>query len=1141
MFSNTQWSMAAKRGLSLLVSVALLCSLLIPSPAFANESSPLEEGRHPDADVSQTDNQTEKTTPEEASSNDATEVGTQEIEPVNSSDAAQQPDSVNPSQGDDAEVVIEEQDEDVVLPEETATPSPEEVVEPVASNAVDPSTNNSDDIASLKTQSADLGLDLIPAAEPNQQASIRYRGHVQKIGWQPWVSDGDIAGTWGQSLRVEALELRLAGVSGGIEASGHVQRIGWQPWKYGYCGTSGRGLRIEAMKLRLTGEAAQKYDIWYRGHVQKVGWQPWVKNGGVAGTNGRGLRIEALQVCLRPKNANMAHVEYHGHVQKIGWQDWVSDGVIAGTSGRGLRVEALELRLNGVGGSIEASGHVQKIGWQPWKSGYCGTSGRGLRVEAMKLRLTGEAAQKYDIWYRVHVQTFGWQGWKKGPDMAGTSGKGKRLEAMQVRLLPKGVSPTPDMTIPDSSTIAPTPEPTPAPTPKPTSNAYTIRYDANGGSGSMANTTAKRDTYVDLRESTFERDGYVFVGWSTGRDGNGSWYLEDESVRNLGATGETVTLYAQWLEDTPWTTWESGSTYTIFYDANGGDGNMWGTIASCGEKTELEACRFSRDGFYFVCWSTKKDGLGKWIWDQQEVVDLAPEGESITLYAQWFEPYPTSDSSNTYTIVYDANDGSGTTSSDTVFTNSNVLLRTLSFTRENYAFEGWNTKEDGTGQTYANEASVCNLTTAGESVTLYAQWRRQSYTVQYCLNTYSDEQINNQMTQVVNRGENVTLQDCTTTVQSKSFDGWNTKRDGTGTAYAAQSSVCNIANDGETVTLYAQWQTNVYTIHFDSNGGTGNMSSQTANRDANITLNANTFTRSGFNFSGWNTKYNGTGTSYGNAASVCNLAGTGGSITLYAQWTQQTYTIWFFGNGGQTSSGSGLTSQIMNRNTYVTLNSNPFSRTRHTFKEWNTKSDGTGTSYANGTRVYNLTDSAGSYLYAQWTPYCTYLRFNPNGGKYRGSNHNTSTTSTFSPHNTNDGTDVRWFYNTAHYNYLPSFTSSWWTRDGYVFTGLWTAPSGGTMVYGADGRCNTSASSYWNTSNLSTHCDPICAVGSKLHLPEVQSQRRQIPGIVPQHIDDLHVLAAQHERWHRRAVVLQHGSLQLHTLLWLQLLGEGRL
>lgn len=127
---------------------------------------------------------------------------------------------------------------------------------------------------------------------------VKYSSHVQNIGWQPYVSDGQEAGTDGKGLRVEALNIKLvnAPADASIEYQGHVQNIGWQtPIANGEeVGTDGKGLRVEAVKIAL--KNLPGYSVQYRAHVQNIGWQPWVSDGAEAGTDGKGLRVEALQI-----------------------------------------------------------------------------------------------------------------------------------------------------------------------------------------------------------------------------------------------------------------------------------------------------------------------------------------------------------------------------------------------------------------------------------------------------------------------------------------------------------------------------------------------------------------------------------------------------------------------------------------------------------------------------------------------------------------------------------------------------------------------------------------------------------------------------------------------------------------------------
>jgi len=134
---------------------------------------------------------------------------------------------------------------------------------------------------------------------------VSYRAYVQGSGWQSWEKNGATSGTTGQSKRMEAVRLKVAGspVSGGITYSAHVQGTGWQGWRSdgAAAGLVSKGKRLEAIKIKLTGELAKRYDVCYRAHCQRLGWTAWAKNGTVAGTTGRSLRVEAIEIKIVPK------------------------------------------------------------------------------------------------------------------------------------------------------------------------------------------------------------------------------------------------------------------------------------------------------------------------------------------------------------------------------------------------------------------------------------------------------------------------------------------------------------------------------------------------------------------------------------------------------------------------------------------------------------------------------------------------------------------------------------------------------------------------------------------------------------------------------------------------------------------------
>ena len=104
-----------------------------------------------------------------------------------------------------------------------------------------------------------------------------------------------------------------------------MQTYGWQgdvnnpnTWKKEgeMAGTSGESKRLEAFCLKLTGDLEKHYDVYYRTHVQHFGWLGWAKNGEKCGTTGFSYRMEALQIVLVKKGSKAPAANYGGIVSK---------------------------------------------------------------------------------------------------------------------------------------------------------------------------------------------------------------------------------------------------------------------------------------------------------------------------------------------------------------------------------------------------------------------------------------------------------------------------------------------------------------------------------------------------------------------------------------------------------------------------------------------------------------------------------------------------------------------------------------------------------------------------------------------------------------------------------------------------------
>lgn len=158
-------------------------------------------------------------------------------------------------------------------------------------------------------------------------------------------------------------------------------------------------------------------------------------------------------------------------------------------------------------------------------------------------------------------------------------------------------------------------------------------------------------------------------------------------------------------------------------------------------------------------------------------------------------------------------------------------------------------------------------------------------------------------------------------------------------------------------TLTAKWTPITYTFKFYANTGTGTMKDLICEYGKEYSLSANEFTKEGYKFVSWNTSENGTGIEYENEQIIKNLIDVNGTvINLYAQWTQDEFTVTYdyATNGG--TSATKTTAKVLNGNNIdltPTATKNGWN-----FIGWNTSKNAT-------TKLNSLTMGAGDVtLYA---------------------------------------------------------------------------------------------------------------------------------------------------------------------------------
>lgn len=164
----------------------------------------------------------------------------------------------------------------------------------------------------------------------------------------------------------------------------------------------------------------------------------------------------------------------------------------------------------------------------------------------------------------------------------------------------------------------------------------------------------------------------------------------------------------------------------------------------------------------------------------------------------------------------------------------------------------------------------------GGSITLYALWESDPFTVHFESNVpagastvpsgeMADEDFIYPDPKALTRNA--------FTLPGYRFTGWNTKADGSGTAFADGDDGSPLwPGRGETVTLYAQWKPITYTVRFLGNGATGSMPDRTFTFDTKESLPLNTFVMNGSVFAGWERDIGTLGTRFGDGQTVTNLA-----------------------------------------------------------------------------------------------------------------------------------------------------------------------------------------------------------------------------------------------------------------------------
>ena len=496
-------------------------------------------------------------------------------------------------------------------------------------------------------------------------------------------------------------------------------------------------------------------------------------------------------------------------------------------------------------------------------------------------------------------------------------------------------------------------------------NSYQVAFNGNGNTdGTMENECFSYDETKALNKNTYSKNGYSFKYWSTKADGSGTAYSDEQTISKL-ANGENVTASINPME-----------TFNIDgkgmrYDGLEEDNSLTTGIAY---KTTYTTTGYTSMGFYSKPYENaiaNNNLAGKRIVVTFKAKALTPmQIRSVGLESISTGPISLGTSWNTYYV------------SGIIPDNWAAMYHAIIFYEPSTA-----------GTVYVGDMSVSIV----EPVNLYAQWKPTTWTVSYNANGGTGIMS----ADTVTYNENYVAKANQFTRTGYEFIGWTENADGSGSNWTSWIGKPWKWTYTRNITLYAQWKAKTCTITYESGGGVGNKYTQTATYDELFDTTKNKFTKTGYSFIGYadltsqggiwakiereGTKQTGVWANNSyiadklrfynytdkiwitydllywrgifTADNYCSI----NDFTLSALWAANDYTV-TLDYKKNVSSSYEKTIVVKYDSTYGELPQPVLPG--WTFKGWNTKADGTGTTITEDT-MYKI--AGDSTLYAQWS------------------------------------------------------------------------------------------------------------------------------------------------------------------------------
>lgn len=537
------------------------------------------------------------------------------------------------------------------------------------------------------------------------------------------------------------------------------------------------------------------------------------------------------------------------------------------------------------------------------------------------------------------------------------------------------------------------------------------------------------------------KDGFLFAGWWTQPNGEGTSFLTDTTVHSnisvyakwslqpvyqvsfmtyggtpisvrkvtenglLDSPGNPIRqgyLFGGWFREetcaTPWNfsldtvtrnvilhaKWDTYSWRVTFVDTSKEENDTFLLVSSPAWITGTLPPQPENGASHFAGWWTAENGKGT------QFTSSTPVYSDITLYAFWTDK-------PVYTFSFDSQGGSpvGARSIEA----GTALYEPETTIKEGYEFGGWFSELNGNGKILSSMNAVTS------NKTWYAFWKAYEFNVTF---DSDGATVAAQPETILVKSPEYTVSSLPVVKPIKNgylFSGWYTEKNGEGYNFTEKSKVT------QNLTVFASWHEYEYIVSFYPESGQGNnapIQMTVASPSTSLISLPAVPERAGYLFNGWYTERD------GNGERIDLTSNINSDLELYASWTKA-FTVSFSANGG---SGS-MKNMTVPLGKSITLDKNVFTRTGFTFTGWALSSYGTS-AYADSATISPTGTSLS--LHATWKINIYTVSFDPNGGNGK-----------MSPI-------------TMEYNKISTLNPVKYTRDGYSFVGWATSITSGVIL-----------------------------------------------------------------------------------------------